>query len=515
MSNKTALFSNAQPGGVYVIADAPEHPGNIWFVDSGHDNKADSAGAGGSPDRPLATIDYAIGLCTASNGDVIYVAPGHAETLTAAITCDVAGVKIVGLGEGALRPQLTVAANGIDGITVTADNVTIENLYFNEATVASAAANINIAADSCTVRRVHMDMGANDRDGFTITAAGERPTIEDCTAKVTANGPDTWITFEGVIDRPIVRRNIIIASDGTDPFDDHILDFGGLAITNPIVIDNVFDGADQAVNSIDDAGAVVGDVFSGNRSGGSAVDGDTVTTAVAALADGGLTAAKVAAAAIEAAAFAADALAAFEAEAEDALEGENLDHLAKTATAGADMTTEVTDGSILSRILTATADTSDYDASTDSLEALANAMERCVEKSDGAVLNGQDDLFTITGGPVYGMLTGVVTTIIGGAANCHIDITTTEPASDTALSTDVAIDNDAAGTSYRFVGASGVLTPVTAGAVIVDPVTVADCWFLLPIGTIKAHTSAAQTGNIKWYLRYKPLSPNSVVVAAA
>lgn len=515
MSNKTALFSNAQPGGVYVIADAPEHPGNIWFVDSGHDNKADSVGAGGSPDRPLATIDYAIGLCTASNGDVIYVAPGHAETLTAAITCDVAGVKIVGLGEGALRPQLTVAANGIDGITVTADNVTIENLYFNEATVASAAANINIAADSCTVRRVHMDMGANDRDGFTITAAGERPTIEDCTAKVTANGPDTWITFEGVIDRPIVRRNIIIASDGTDPFDDHILDFGGLAITNPIVIDNVFDGADQAVNSIDDAGAVVGDVFSGNRSGGSAVDGDTVTSSTATLADDGITAAKINAAAIEAAAFAADALAAFEAEAEDALEGENLDHLAKTATAGADMTAEVTDGSILSRILTATADTSDYDASTDSLEALANAMERCVEKSDGAVLNGQDDLFTITGGPVYGMLTGIVTTIIGGEANCHIDITTTEPASDTALSTDVAIDNDAAGTSYRFVGASGVLTPVTAGAVIVDPVTVADCWFLLPIGTIKAHTSAAQTGNIKWYLRYKPLSPNSVVVAAA
>jgi len=109
----------------------------------------------------------------------------------------------------------------------------------------------------------------------------------------------------------------------------------------------------------------------------------------------------------------------------------------------------------------------------------------CIEKSDGSVLSGADDLFTITGGPVRGVITGIVTTILGGAANGTLQITTTSPSGTTSLSTTVAIDNDAAGTSYRFIGATGVLTPVTAGAVIIDPVTTDDCQFLLPIGTVK------------------------------
>jgi len=138
-----------------------------------------------------------------------------------------------------------------------------------------------------------------------------------------------------------------------------------------------------------------------------------------------------------------------------------------------------------------------------------------LEKSDGSVLNGSDDLFTITGGPVRGVVTGIVTTIIGGAANGTLQITTTSPSGTTSLSTTVAIDNDAAGTSYRFVGATGVLTPVTAGAVIIDPVTTDDSVFLLPIGTVKFTCTAARSGNIKWYLSYWPLSSSSRVVAAA
>lgn len=139
----------------------------------------------------------------------------------------------------------------------------------------------------------------------------------------------------------------------------------------------------------------------------------------------------------------------------------------------------------------------------------------CLEKSDGSILSGADSLFTITGGPIYASVIGIVTTLIVGSANGTLQITTTTPSGTTSLSTTVAIDDDAAGTSYRFVGATGVLTPVTAGAKIIDPVTVADCMFLLPIGTLKFTCTAALVGNIKWYLRYWPLSPNSVVVAAA
>ena len=143
----------------------------------------------------------------------------------------------------------------------------------------------------------------------------------------------------------------------------------------------------------------------------------------------------------------------------------------------------------------------------------AKGFLQTVEKSDGSVLNGSDDLFTITGGPI--MVTdfvGIVTTVIGGASNCHIDMVVTEPAGTVQLSTDVAINSNAAGTSYTFTAADpSVLTPTTAGALANVPFTK----WLLPIGTLKAHCSAARTGNIKWYISYFMLSQYSKVVAAA
>jgi len=144
----------------------------------------------------------------------------------------------------------------------------------------------------------------------------------------------------------------------------------------------------------------------------------------------------------------------------------------------------------------------------------AYLLEHCEEKSDGACLNGQDNLFDITGGPVLVTeFVGIVTDTIGAnIANCHIDLTVVAPAADVALSTDVAITDDAIGTSYIFsIADPAVLTPTTAG---VDEAIPRIAW-LCPIGTIKAHCSAANTGNIRWYIVFKPLSPNSFLVAAA
>jgi len=57
-------------------------------------------------------------------------------------------------------------------------------------------------------------------------------------------------------------------------------------------------------------------------------------------------------------------------EVDDGLVARNLDHLCAVTTAAADMTTEVVDGSIISRILSKTSDTSTYDPTTDSQEAI-------------------------------------------------------------------------------------------------------------------------------------------------
>ena len=79
----------------------------------------------------------------------------------------------------------------------------------------------------------------------------------------------------------------------------------------------------------------------------------------------------------------------------------------------------------------------------------------------------------------------------------------------------VAIDADAAGTIYMCLDSTSVFTPVSAGAVIVDPVAAPEAHFILPVGTVIFRSSAAQTGVIAWYMQYQPLSPSSTVTAAA
>lgn len=131
MGVKTPLFSRRQPGGVFTIVDERQGTGDIWWVDSGSATKADSVGSGMNPEKPFATIDYAIGRCTANNGDIIYVKEGHTETLTTAgdITCDKAGVSIIGLGQGADRPTLTFSStDNSASILITAASVKIKNI---------------------------------------------------------------------------------------------------------------------------------------------------------------------------------------------------------------------------------------------------------------------------------------------------------------------------------------------------------------------------------------------------
>ena len=104
--------------------------GNVFWVDSGGPG-ADNGN--GTYQRPFKTIDYAIGRCTADNGDIIVCKAGHAETLTGAsdITFDVAGVACVAApgATGALRPALTFSStDNSASVVVSADNVSIVGL---------------------------------------------------------------------------------------------------------------------------------------------------------------------------------------------------------------------------------------------------------------------------------------------------------------------------------------------------------------------------------------------------
>ncbi len=102
--------------------------GDVYFVDSNNPNAGTSA-AEGTKNKPFATIDAAIGQCTGD--ETIYLAPGHAEVITLAnqVDIDVAGVSIIGCGNGSRKPKLAyhIAAGEV---VIGADNVYMENIRF-------------------------------------------------------------------------------------------------------------------------------------------------------------------------------------------------------------------------------------------------------------------------------------------------------------------------------------------------------------------------------------------------
>ena len=128
---RSPLYWQSVKGGIPAIVSAEHFTGNIFYVDSAAASASDTAGYGYSPDKPFATLNFAITQCTANQGDVIFCLPGHAESINTAggITCDKAGVSIIGLGEGEDRPTITVGTS-LDTATIliSAADVKIKNL---------------------------------------------------------------------------------------------------------------------------------------------------------------------------------------------------------------------------------------------------------------------------------------------------------------------------------------------------------------------------------------------------
>lgn len=132
MGVRSAIFSTNTPGGPQNIVDFSKHPYDVYYIDSSNTNASDAAGYGNSPDVPIASIDYLFSLATANKKVVGYVLPGHTETYSTTgtkMTADIAGVHIIGLGEGSNRPTITFGHTGATWV-ISAANIIIENILF-------------------------------------------------------------------------------------------------------------------------------------------------------------------------------------------------------------------------------------------------------------------------------------------------------------------------------------------------------------------------------------------------
>lgn len=131
--------------------------------------------SGTSPLSPFSTVDYAIGRCTAGRGDVIYVMPSHAETVSSAafIAMDVAGVSVIGLGQGANRPTFNFTATA-STITMSAANCTLQNVLLTGG-VDAVVSPIVVSAADCKILDVeYRDVTGQCTDGILTTAGANR-----------------------------------------------------------------------------------------------------------------------------------------------------------------------------------------------------------------------------------------------------------------------------------------------------------------------------------------------------
>lgn len=226
-----------------TIRDVPvtqAHPGKVFWVSNASvqlpNQKAGSNSNDGSFNAPFSTLDYAVGKCVADRGDIIFIKPGHAESLTAAdaVDVDVAGVTIIGLGRGTKRPKFTYD-NAAGEFVIGAANVSIENLWFVPSVTAITKA-IDVEASSHYFRIVGCRFGdaeAAGTDEFNATIIVTTSTdgiIADNYINMGEAGAVAAITLTGACNRVEIRNNTIIGDYSTANIN------GITALSNDVII---------------------------------------------------------------------------------------------------------------------------------------------------------------------------------------------------------------------------------------------------------------------------------------
>lgn len=154
---------------------------------------------------------------------------------------------------------------------------------------------------------------------------------------------------------------------------------------------------------------------------------------------------------------------------------------------------------------------------TDAIEAWGS--EQCVTKSLTSIVNGNNDLFVVAGGPIKIIeLFGIVTTtaIEGKSALINYNMDPTIPAGDTVFGTDgtaLEINGDTVGALYTWDGViANDLTATDNGVALGMPAPT----LIVPAGSLELAVVVATsaTGQIDFFLRYKPMVPGAIVTAA-
>jgi len=198
----TAAFGAALTAGDYVLLTpthlVPATYGKIIYCDDGGSN-----GEGTSWQTAKTTLEAAEAIAAA--GDTILVGESHNENIGATATLNLAGLTVIGMGEGDTRPLLDFDTTATE-LTLDAAGITIKNLRFRPgASETVAAIVVGASGLGCTIDNCAWEVGeaSGDEfiDGISVNAAAEGLTVKNCTAwntNATAGAQDTWLNLDAV-----------------------------------------------------------------------------------------------------------------------------------------------------------------------------------------------------------------------------------------------------------------------------------------------------------------------------
>ena len=214
---RTALGNKVAGDNLLDGIDFGYAPGKIWFVDSA--TGSDAAGAGTDQDSPFASIGYAFSSdnVQANKGDVVFVLPGHSETVSSATGCvmDIAGVTVIGLGRGSLQPTITLDTAAGSTVSITAANMHLRNLRIVSDFTNGVTAGITLgaSADGCVLEGITMNETSATKEyliGISIAAACNDVEIYGLRYHGTAGGTtSSAITLAGACNNFVLKDSYI------------------------------------------------------------------------------------------------------------------------------------------------------------------------------------------------------------------------------------------------------------------------------------------------------------------
>ena len=270
------LLSTRRAGGNTVLYPSSVR-GTEFYVDSVNGATTND---GLSWSTPLTTLDAAIGKCTADSGDVVYLAPLHAESeataATSIATMDISGVQVIGIGNGSNIPTFTLgAADAIFSITAT--NCRLSNVKVTS-DIADCAIGVSVgaAADGLVIDNCVFRDGAEAKElviGINVaTLCNNIRIIDNIFSTVPSGDCANAIVLAGASDNSVISGNIAFGT-----YSAGCLLCSAAKSVNLSIINNMFvnEGADIGIAcKTDTTGVLRGNYLGGVTSIANALTGE-------------------------------------------------------------------------------------------------------------------------------------------------------------------------------------------------------------------------------------------------